>query len=802
MSMRVFNHVLNRIYPLFMIAAIASANAYADDLRGKVLDPDGRIVQAARVRLFDRISGTWRTTVSDNEGSYAFRNIPGGDYLLEADAANAALNAAVKVAINGNTSQDLTLSVSATSNEVRVTASNIPMTIQESAKANDIVDAQELELRSEFTFGEALRTLPGIRVQTLEGPGSATTIQTRGLRTSDTAVLVDGMRFRDAASIANDATSLLEEMILVDPDRIEFLRGSGSTLYGSNALAGVVNITSASGGGSPRHNLRFEGGGLGFLRGLTRSGGALFSDRLSYSAGTSLLRVADAVRDSKPYTNVGFQGSLRVTPTQSTSITGRAWYSHNYLYTTESPTAITTASSPGTDVEAIPLPADQLQLFENGQPFTAGNATYIPNTVDPDGRRRGRFLNASLSLQQQVRPGTSFRADYQALDTRRSHIDGPLGTNFFDQFAPPQSNFNGFVDAFHARLSHRIGDHSIITAGYEFEQQHYQSFDVSGPGSTLEANRVELRQRSNAVYVQDHIRLLSSRLQITAAGRIQGFSVKEPFFAGFSNPYDSFLTTIEVPTAYTADGAIAYFVSSSRTKFRAHVGNSFREPSGFERFGGGFGDYFGDPRLAPERAVAVDGGLDQWLFGSRLQVSATGFYTNLQQTIQFVNSFAPGSDPFQRTFGGYANAGGGIARGVEISAAVSTRSSWKLFSSYTYTNSDWRQPTIQPNYYDALGLSPHTFTLSATKWFGLRTNVTFDLSAYSGYTMTLSGGGTRRFKFDGPVKPDIVVRHTVLASERRNIDVYGRLENMFGRRAYEDGFRGPGAWFVAGVRLY
>jgi hypothetical protein len=68
--------------------------------------------------------------------------------------------------------------------------------------------------------------------------------------------------------------------------------------------------------------------------------------------------------------------------------------------------------------------------------------------------------------------------------------------------------------------------------------------------------------------------------------------------------------------------------------------------------------------------------------------------------------------------------------------------------------------------------------------------------------MTLSGGGTRRFKFDGPVKPDIVVRHTVLASERRNIDVYGRLENMFGRRAYEDGFRGPGAWFVAGVRLF
>src|SRR5688572_22324197 len=358
-----FNGLKTRLFLVCVTVCIGAASVRAEDLAGKVLDPDGRVVQSARIRLFDRTSGTWRATVSGDDGSYAFRNIPPGDYLIEGDAANASLNTSMAISVAGAKIQNLTLGVSASSTEVLVTSNNIPVTIQESAKAIDVIEGQELQLRNEFTFGEALRTLPGIRVQTLEGSGSSTTIQTRGLRSSDTAVLVDGMRFRDAASIANDATSLLEEMILVDPDRIEFLRGSGSTLYGSNALAGVVNITSASGGGSPRQSYRVEGGGLGLRRAVVNIAGGVLADRLSYSGGTSILHVADGVRDSQPYTNVSLQGSARVAATRAIGFTTRGWYSHNYLYTTESPTAIATASENGSEVQAIPLALNQLKLF-------------------------------------------------------------------------------------------------------------------------------------------------------------------------------------------------------------------------------------------------------------------------------------------------------------------------------------------------------------------------------------------------------------------------------------------------------
>ena len=65
----------------------------------------------------------------------------------------------------------------------------------------------------------------------------------------DTAVLIDGLRFRDAAATQGDASGLLEDLIVTDVSRLEVLRGSGSSLYGSNAVGGVVNVVTDEGGG-------------------------------------------------------------------------------------------------------------------------------------------------------------------------------------------------------------------------------------------------------------------------------------------------------------------------------------------------------------------------------------------------------------------------------------------------------------------------------------------------------------------------------------------------------------------------
>src|SRR5207253_3042189 len=114
-----------------------------------------------------------------------------------------------------------------------------------------------------------------------------------------------------------------------------------------------------------------------------------------------------------------------------------------------------------------------------------------------------------------------------------------------------------------------------------------------------------------------------------------------------------------------------YFLPGSGTKLRAHVGNGYRAPSIFERLGSSFFDGnftpLGDPRMRPDRTVAFDTGLDQYLFAQKLRVSATWFYTNLQEVIAFDSSglLKPATDPFGRS-SGYVNTAGGIARGSEI----------------------------------------------------------------------------------------------------------------------------------------
>src|SRR6185295_3313462 len=137
------------------------------------------------------------------------------------------------------TTHDVTLELSGLRSAVVITASDTPQTVDEVSKALTVVADQE---RDEIAIPEALRIVPGLRIQQLGGPGSLTSIKTRGLPSEDTAVLIDGIRFRDAAAPQGDASGFLEDLIVTNISRVEVLRGSGSSLYGSNAVGGVVNI--------------------------------------------------------------------------------------------------------------------------------------------------------------------------------------------------------------------------------------------------------------------------------------------------------------------------------------------------------------------------------------------------------------------------------------------------------------------------------------------------------------------------------------------------------------------------------
>lgn len=110
-----------------------------------------------------------------------------------------------------------------------------------------VVTAEEIEKRQYQDVNDVLRTIPGVRVARNGPLGGAATIRLRGAATEQTLVLVDGIPVNDPASIGGAYNFAF--LNTADIERIEVLTGPQSTLYGSDAMAGVINIITHSAAG-------------------------------------------------------------------------------------------------------------------------------------------------------------------------------------------------------------------------------------------------------------------------------------------------------------------------------------------------------------------------------------------------------------------------------------------------------------------------------------------------------------------------------------------------------------------------
>ncbi|HEV2884531.1 MAG TPA: TonB-dependent receptor, partial [Pyrinomonadaceae bacterium] len=707
---------------------------------------------------------------------------------------------------NASAMLDISLPLAGVNEQVTVTAQGMAQPVDEVSKAVSVVAQQEIDERDETAISEALRSVPGLRVQQLGGPGSFTSIKTRGLRNEDTAVLIDGLRFRDAAAPQGDASGFLEDLIVTDVSRVEVLRGSGSSLYGSNAIGGVINLVTDEGGGPFHGNLLAEGGGLGMFRGRAQVAGGARNDSIVYSAGFSHLNVTRGIDDQDEARNSSGQGRILFHLTPTTTLLGRIYAANSRLQLNNSPVGIGNLPPTGI-IEAIALSPEEQRRYEAGVPtsqLNVGVATFIPAANDPDNLRKANFFSGALVFSQRPIEAFGYSLSYQGLATNRTGVNGPSGVGFQPFGGSEQSDFDARVQTLNARLDVRAGRVNFITGGYEFENENFRnlSFQVNPADNST----VDVTQRSHALFVQDQLRLLEDRLQISVAFRTQFFSLQQPKFTPTASAPYSGIVFQSPPTAYTGDGSIAYMFRRSGTKLRAHVGNGYRAPSLFERFGTFFGSFgystFGDPRLRPDRSIAVDAGLDQTLFQNRLRASATYFYTRLQEVIifDFSGAIDPATDAFGR-FGGYRNTNGGIARGVELSMTATPTRTLNISAAYTYTKSLQRTPQVA-GVLRSLVIPDHQFSLVATQRFGRRVLVNFDLAASSDYLAPILDPNTfasRAYRFRGLARADFGGSYTVPFGESRSLRFFGYVDNLFDREYFESGFRTPGRTGRAGA---
>jgi len=774
----------------------------------RVTDPQGAIVPRAEVTLYTRDNRVRIKTLTDNNGTGSFKRLAPGEYLIEAEGVGFARaeTKLLRVERSDTTILEISLPLAAVNEQVVVTAQGSAQPVDEVSKAITVVDRNEIDDRDESSVAEALRSVPGLRVQQLGGPGSFTSIKTRGLRNEDTAVLIDGLRFRDAAAITGDASGFLEDLIVTDVSQVEVLRGSGSSLYGTNAIGGVINLVTDEGGGPFHGSLLGEGGGLGLFRGRAQVAGGVRNDRVIYSAGFSHLNVTRGVDGQDEARNTTGQGRVLFNLSPTMTLSGRIYAVNSRLQLNTSPQGIGTPPATGI-IEAIPLALAEQRRYETGVPISqlnVGAATFIAAPNDPDNLRKADFFSGAITFTQRPIEKLGYTVSYQGLATNRSTISGPLGVGFQPFGGSERSDFNARIHTFNARFDLQAGRANLISGGYEFESENFKnpSFLVDPAGNS----NVDVTQRSHTLFVQDQLRFMDDRLQLSGAFRTQFFQLRQPVFTpSATSPYVG-LTFLSPPTAYTGDGSVAYMFRSTGTKLRAHVGNGYRAPSLYERFGTFFDSFFGfspigDPRLKPDRSIAFDAGVDQTLYKNRLRASATYFYTRLQQVIVFDFSGAinPITDPFGR-FGGYRNGDGGIARGIELSMTTAPTRTLSASASYTYTKSLQRTPQVA-GVLRSFVIPDHQFSLVISQRFGRRVMVNFDLAASSDYLAPIFDAtfASRAYRFRGLVKADLGASYTLPLSDSRSFRFFGYVDNLFDHDNFESGFRTPGRTGRAGA---
>lgn len=177
---------------------------------------------------------------------------------------------------------------------VSATRSDVPL--DQSPASISVISSDDLDQKQIERVSDALREVPGLNVVQTGTPGQLTSVFMRGLPSQDMQVLLDGIPINQGLAGQFDSANLTTDNI----DRIEVARGPQSTIYGPRALAGVVQIFTKQGEGTPGLTFSTEGGSFDTFRESLESEGKI--DHFDYSIGLSRIDT-DNARPNNEYRN-------------------------------------------------------------------------------------------------------------------------------------------------------------------------------------------------------------------------------------------------------------------------------------------------------------------------------------------------------------------------------------------------------------------------------------------------------------------------------------------------------------------
>ncbi len=494
--------------------------------------------------------------------------------------------------------------------EVVVSATKTETPVKQVTSAVEIIDGEQLQQRRVKTVAEALRLAQGLAVFQSGGPGTEVSVRMRGGTPEQTLVLIDGAIVNSATTSVYNFANLTTDNI----ERIEILRGSQSMLWGSDAMGGVINITTKRGRETPTISAFAEYGSFVTLReggSLTGKKGPVdFAFSLSRwdTASFSAINYRRGASERDGYHN--WQGSVRLGAELPKE--GRLEFNFRWMQGIVNFDGFTSSGDPA-DILGAGSKSNQYVFAGNyTQPITRWWSQKL--TL---GRATDNLASHSGTFERNVVTGA----------------EGPVN-------ADPFNVFNSTVDTTSNRIewqhNFQLGKPLLLTAGYQFREQIGEIVELNPLLGSVPNKIVS----SNAGFAEAQLNLWD-RLFATAGVRQDEYNV----FAS--------------ATTYRVTGG--YLHRETGTKLRGSYGTGFRAPSINQLFF----PIFGNPNLQPERSQGLDVALDQTLLNDRLTLSVGYFWTRYRNLILSVFDMGTCPPPF---FFCAQNVGLARAEGVEASA--------------------------------------------------------------------------------------------------------------------------------------
>jgi len=585
-------------------------------LAGSVRTGDGQPVP--HLALILRGPSGSQTVVTGPGGRYRVAGLSPGAYTIAVPSPGFVLSPEPRVDVGpGESTLDLVLAPAPVREQVVVTATRTEAALSTLGATVAILDHERIHDRAPGTFLDLLRDLPGMATARAGGLGLQSSAFVRGGESRFARILVDGVPVNQPGG-AFDFGSLLP----LELERVEVLRGAASSLYGTDALAGVVQILTrrASPGSRPEARLSAEGGSFDGRRFQGGTGGT--SGRFDWNAG--LMRLdTDNQQPNSAFGETAGAGTLGVQLSEGARLRLVARVEKSDVGT------------PGQTAYGRP---DLEEHFERNDVTVGGQLRLV-------GARFAHDLHVGYARTRQLTldPGDSGPFVPRSGD----HVGFPI---------PDSVNTAGFQNltsrlAVSYQAEAQAGQRHLLTGGVELEREAGELGDRSAP--LLSPTRTNF-----GVYVQDRV-LLGDRVDLTLGGRVERNG--------------SFGTKV-VPRASLA---VRLRGGENATTLRASAGTGIKEPGFFESYGVSFYAR-GNPDLRPERSRTVDGGIEQRLFRDRLRIQATAYYHEYKDQITYTIL------DFTTFAGSYTNLEKTRAKGLEAEIEARPRPWLHLFGSYTY----------------------------------------------------------------------------------------------------------------------